>query len=91
MNGKTLVPVLSTLLLSACLVAPSHRGGMEIIPILPAIVEVDSDDYYAHDGYHYFHTNDRWYYASSRNGERRELPRSHWPQKTHRRGWDHRR
>ncbi|HCZ33635.1 MAG TPA: hypothetical protein DHV93_09390 [Holophagaceae bacterium] len=91
MNGKALVPVLSILLLSACLVAPSRRGGLEVIPILPTFVEVDADDYYAHGGYHYFHTNDRWYYASSRNGERRELPRSHWPKESRRRGWKHQR
>lgn len=91
MNGKALVPVLSILLLSACVVAPNHRGGLDIIPILPTIVEVDSDNYYAHGGYHYFHTNDRWYYASTRGGERRELPRSHWPKETRRRDEGHRR
>lgn len=91
MIGKVVLPALSVLILSACLVAPSHRGGLEIIPVLPAIVEVDMDDDYAHGGYHYYHTNDRWYYASTRNGERRELPRSHWPKETRRHGRGHHR
>ncbi|MBP1772218.1 MAG: putative transcription termination factor [Holophagaceae bacterium] len=91
MNSKAAIPILSILLLSACVVVPNRHGGVEVIPILPTIVEVDSDNYYAHGGYHYFHTNDRWYYASQRDGERRELPRSHWPKETRHRGWDHQR
>ncbi len=91
MNHKAIVPVFSILLLSACLVAPNRRGGLEIIPFLPTIVEVDVDNHYAHNGYHYFHTNDRWYYASTRDGDRRELPRDHWPRETRHRDRDHRR
>jgi len=91
MNSKVVVPVLSLLLLSACMVAPTRGGGLQIIPILPTIVEVDSDNYYAHGGYHYFYTDDRWYYSSSRNGQRSELPRSHWPKETRRHGWDRQR
>ncbi|MBI1751387.1 MAG: hypothetical protein HY014_17435 [Acidobacteria bacterium] len=90
MNRNAAIPVLSLLLLSACMVAPNRRGGLEIVPILPAIVEVDSDSYYAHGGYHYFYTDDRWYYSDSRNGRRMELPRSHWPKETRRHEWNRR-
>ena len=91
MRSKAVLPVLSVLILSACVVAPRPGGGLQVIPILPAIVEVDSDNYYAHGGYHYFYTDDRWYYSSTRDGQRSELPRSHWPRETHRRGGDHQR
>ena len=90
MSSKAMVPVFSLLLLSACMVAPTRGGGLEIIPILPTVVEVDSDNYYAHGGYHYFYNDDRWYYSSTRNGRRSELPRSHWPKETRRRGGEHR-
>ena len=90
MNGKLIVPLFSLLLLSACTVTPARGGGMQIVPILPMVVEVDNDSYYSHGGYHYFYTDDRWYYSDSRNGRRSELPRSHWPKETHRRGWDRR-
>jgi len=60
---------------------------MEVIPILPVILELDVDQpYYEQSGYHYFYSNDRWYYSDSRNGARRELPRSHWPRETRWRG-----
>ena len=90
MRSKVMVPVISILLLSACMVAPRPGGGLEVVPMLPTIVEDDSDNYYAHDGYHYFYNNDRWYYSSTRNGQRSELPRSHWPKETRRRGEEHR-
>ncbi len=89
MRSMAMVSVFSILLLSACMVAPRSGGGLEIVPILPTIVEIGSDNYYAHDGYHYFYTNDRWYYSSTRNGQRSELPRSHWPKETRRHGEDH--
>ena len=91
MNSKVLLPVLSLFLLSACLVAPNRHGGLSIIPILPAVVELDSGNYYAHGGYHYFYNDDRWYYATSREGARSELPRSHWPTETRHRDRDHQR
>lgn len=87
MRSNVIVPVFSLILLAGCLVAPNREGGLTVIPILPTFVEVDSSDYYHHDGYHYFYTNDRWYYSSSRDGRRSELPRSHWPKETHRRGY----
>jgi hypothetical protein len=88
MNCKVIVPIFSILMLSACVVTGRSGGGLQIIPILPAIVEVDSDNYYAHGGYHYFYTNDSWYYSDSRNGRRMALPRDHWPKETRRHGWD---
>ena len=91
MNGKIIVPIFSILILSACVVANRRGGGLEIIPILPAIVEVDSDNHYAHGGYHYFYTDDGWYYSDSRSGRRMALPRDHWPKETRRHGWDHQR
>lgn len=91
MNSKAMVPVFSILLLSGCMVAPTRGGGLEVIPLLPTVVEVDSDNYYAHGGYHYFYNDDRWYYSPTRNGRRNELPRSHWPKETRRHGGEYRR
>lgn len=88
MTRKLIIPVFSLLVLAGCVVAPAPGGGLQVIPILPTLVEVDSDNYYAHGGYHYFYDDDRWYYSSSRNGRRSELPRSHWPKETRRRGHD---
>jgi hypothetical protein len=85
MKSWMLVPAASALLLTGCLVAPRPGGGLEMIPMLPAVVEIGPDAYVAHGGYHYFYANERWYYASSKNGERRELPRSHWPREVRRR------
>lgn len=90
MKPKMVLPLLSLLLLAACVVAPRHGGGLEIVPILPAIVEVDADSHYSHGGYHYFYSDDRWYYSDTRDGRRSELPRSHWPHETHRYRGDHR-
>ena len=91
MKRRMIVPMCSVLVLAGCMVAPRPGGGLEIIPILPTIVELDVDSHYSHGGYHYFYTDDRWYYSTSRNGRRSELPRSHWPKETRRHGWDGRR
>lgn len=89
MNAKIIILSSSLLLLSACMMAPMHAGGAHMIPFLPAVVEVGDDSYYAHDGYHYFYTGDRWYYSTTRDGQRSELPRSHWPRETHHRVGEH--
>ena len=86
MNRRILVLMSSAIILTGCLVAPRRGGGVELVPILPAIVEIGSDSYIAHGGYHYFYTNDRWYYSTTRDGQRMELPRSHWPKEIRRRG-----
>ena len=82
MNLKTLGLFASVLLLTGCVVTARPGGGIVVVPILPEVVELDSDSYYAPGGYHYFFNNERWYYSTTRDGERRELPRSHWPRVT---------
>jgi len=89
MKRNIVIPMFSLLMLSACIVAPTHGGGLQIVPMLPTVVEIDSDNYYSHGGYHYFYTDQRWYYSDSRNGHQSELPQSHWPQETRRRGENH--
>jgi len=86
MNFKRILYLLPLLVLAGCMLAPNRQGGVDVVPILPAMVEVDGDSYYAHGGYHYFYNNERWYYATTREGRRMELPRSHWPRETRRRG-----
>ncbi len=78
----------SVVLMTGCMVQSRPGGGVEIIPILPAVVEVDVDSHYEQGGYHYYYDNDMWYYASTRGGQRHELPRSHWPREVHRHGWN---
>lgn len=90
MKNRVIVLLSSVVILTACMVRSTPRGGLEIIPILPTVVEIDDDSYYEHNGYHYFYTNERWYYSNSRNGRRSELPRDHWPRETRHRGRDHR-
>jgi hypothetical protein len=85
LRGHPLILVPSVLLLTACVVETRPGGGVEAIPVLPDVVEVGPDGYFQHQGHHYFYDHDRWYYADSRNGPRRELPRSHWPKETRRR------
>ncbi len=68
---------------TGCLVE-TRPGGVEAVPVLPAVVEVGPDGYFQHQGHHYFYDHDRWYYADTRNGPRHELPSSHWPKETRR-------
>ena len=84
MNLKLLAALSSVVIMTSCLVAPNSRGGVDIVPILPAVVELDVNDHYAHGGYHYYYNDDRWYYSSSMGGPRHELERSHWPRETRR-------
>jgi len=87
---KTIYAVcLLALVLTGCFLAPRRGGGLEVIPILPPIVEIDEQSHYEQEGYHYFYLNDRWYYSNARDGERRELPRERWPREVHRRGGEH--
>ncbi|MBK8724492.1 MAG: hypothetical protein IPL96_00195 [Holophagaceae bacterium] len=90
MKNGLLVLAAAGVLLTGCVVAHRPGGGVEVIPILPVVVEIGDDDYYEQGGYHYFYNNDRWYYSDRRDGGRRELPRSHWPKETRRRGRGHR-
>lgn len=72
-------------LLAACVVAPSGRhgrggqGGVMIAPLLPSVVVFDAEPYYYQEGYHYHYVNNTWYYAKSRNGPWRDLPRDRYP------------
>lgn len=86
MKSRMVVLMFSVFILGACMVRSTPGGGVEVVPFLPAVVEIGDDSYYAHNGYHYFYTNNQWYYSNSRNGSRRELPRDHWPQETRHRG-----
>lgn len=79
------IPLLA-LMLSGCLVAARRDGGVEVVPFLPTIVEIDLDSHYEHGGYHYYYTNDHWFYSTSFGGPRRALPRSQWPKETKRKG-----
>ncbi len=79
------LPLLA-LMLSGCMMAARPDGSVEVVPFLPAVVEVDFDSHYEHGGYHYFYDHDNWYYSSSFGGPRRALPRSQWPRETRRRG-----
>ena len=88
MRSKIIVLAVPILALSAYMMFASQGLGPDLIPILPGEVEVDSNNHYTQTGYHYFYVNARWYFASSRGGQRHELPRSRWPQLTHQQGWD---
>ena len=90
MQHRLVVLMCSVLMLSGCMVASRPGGGVEVIPILPAIVELDVEGHYAHSGYHYFYSDDRWYYSTTMSGPRSELPRSHWPRETRRYGGERR-
>lgn len=87
---SSLMLLMFALTLSSCVVANRRGGGVavvgpsvEVVPILPMVVEIESD-YYVHGGYHYFYTGDSWYYSNSYGGSRSALPRSHWPKETRR-------
>ena len=84
MRLRLLVLASSALLLTGCLVETHPGGRVEAVPVLPEVVEVGPDGYFFHQGHHYFYDHDRWYHSDSRNGARRELPRSNWPRETRR-------
>jgi hypothetical protein len=74
--------IFATLLLTACVIAPSHRGegGVVIAPALPAVVELEFPDalYFYSDYYYHYRDND-WYYSHSKNGPWNNLPRDRHP------------
>jgi hypothetical protein len=89
MNHRQILLGASFFILTSCVVSPRRGGGLEVVPILPVVVELDADQpYYEQDGYHYHYADDRWQYSTSRNGPWMELPRSHWPKETRWRGRD---
>lgn len=91
MKSRLILLASAVTLLTSCVVAHQPGGGVEVIPILPIMVELDDDNYYEQGGYYYYYSNDSWQYSTSRNGRRSELPRSHWPKETRRRGRGHHR
>ena len=71
-------------LLAGCLMEPGPRGvGVTFVPILPAVVVLDAEPYYFHEGYHYYYRDNGWYYAQSRSGPWVALPRDHYPKEVH--------
>lgn len=72
-------PLLATVLLPACVVAPAHDDYV-IAPALPVVVEVDVLPYHHAGFYYYYHHDDRrWHYSRSRTGPWKELPRNRYP------------
>jgi hypothetical protein len=73
-------PLLATLMLSACVVAPAYGPDYVVAPALPVIVELDVVPYY-HGGYYYYyhHHDHRWTYSKSNTGPWRELPKDRYP------------
>lgn len=93
MNKALLAAPLTALLLSACVVSPAGRVHTDVgvgisVPVLPPVVELGPDAYYAYGGYSYRYENERWRYAGPR-GVWMDLPRSHYPREIrYRRGQD---
>ena len=80
MHRLLFIGLLTAPLLSACVVAPAHRGpGYVVAPALPVIVELGAEPYYYHSGFYYFYQNNRWSYSNARTGPWHELPRDRYP------------
>lgn len=87
MYRMLIVVPLTALLLTACVVAPGHRGsGVILAPALPLVVELGVEPYYYYGGYHYYYNRDRWSYSNTRSGPWVDLPRSHYPREVRIRG-----
>jgi hypothetical protein len=94
---KTLIPtIVMVCLLMACSAMAMGRRGPDVdvvlsIPLLPPIVELQTEPYYNHSGYYYHFDNERWYYSRSRGGPWADLPRDHYPKETRYKGkhWQH--
>lgn len=89
MKTSLMAMMFAVFVLTGCMVQNRRGGGVEVVPILPIMVDLGDADYYAYNGYHYYYTNDRWVYSTSVGGPRMDLPRSHWPKETKRRGRGH--
>jgi len=81
MRGKTtaLAGLLVFFMFAGCVMVPGPRGGVSLVPILPPIVVLGAEPYYAHEGYYYHYRNNGWYYSRSRQGPWADLPRDHYP------------
>ena len=88
-NQILLGVVLLPLLIVGCLVSRSHRDGqITIAPMLPALVVLETEPYYVHEGYHYHYRDGSWYYAHSRTGPWASLPRDRYPKEVRYRNRD---
>jgi hypothetical protein len=86
MKKLWLTLLLAAFLCTACVLAAGPRGaGVVIAPPLPVVVEL-ADPYYVHGGYHYYHSNDRWYYSQSQGGPWIDLPRDRYPKEVRYKG-----
>jgi hypothetical protein len=77
------VALLASTLLTACVVAPAHRGPeLVVAPALPLVVELGVEPYYFHGGFYYYYHNNRWSFSNARTGPWRDLPRDRYPRET---------
>ena len=82
-NGMMLAGMLSTVMLTGCLVTSRHHGEeVYMAPPLPAIVVLETEPYYVQGGYHYHYRDNGWYYSRSRSGPWNSLPRDRYPRET---------
>jgi hypothetical protein len=77
-----------SLALAGCVYTPGpeYQGQAEVVPPLPAVVELGDEPYYYHNGYHYYYHQDRWEYSRDRRGPWKPLPRESWPREMRYRG-----
>jgi hypothetical protein len=78
-----LAGLLVTFIVTGCLMVPRPGGGVSLVPILPpilpSVVVLGAEPYYAQGGYYYYYQNNGWYYSRSRGGPWVDLPRDHYP------------
>jgi hypothetical protein len=91
MKKIVFISLVSVFLFGGCAVGfwgGPHRGHLVVVPVLPAMVELDADNYYFSNGYYYFYRDNVWFYSESRVGPWVRLPRNHYPREVHFRGHD---
>jgi hypothetical protein len=78
-----LIGLLVPFVVAGCLMVPGPRGGVSLVPILPPIlppvVVLGPEPYYAQDGFYYYYQNNGWSYSHSRGGPWVDLPRDRYP------------
>ncbi len=80
MHRMPIAALLAALLLSACYVAPAHRGPDYVVaPALPVIVELGVEPYYHHSGFYYYYHDHNWSYSHAKTGPWKRLPRDRYP------------
>lgn len=74
---------LAALMLSACVVVPTHRGHeLAVAPVLPVVIDLGVNPYYQQSGYYYWYNNNSWSYSNSRSGPWTSLPLDRYPRET---------